>query len=144
MSQAMWFATRVWFTAVGLAPLLTVLLNFIYQLTGIGEAPSGMMTTSWIVVFPMFFVGFLFSLPSWFLLCLTTRYLLARYADDERTFRRRLLAASLLLTLLPFIIIMAFSDWSMMDMFVRIAVVSYAIVIGYGVMNYEVEERLKA
>lgn len=143
MSQAMWFATRVWFTAVGLAPLLTVSLNYLYEMTGIGDGPTSMISAGWVLIFPMFFVGFLFSLPSWFLLCLATHFLLMRGAEGK-VLRRRLMPVASVLTLLPFGIIMACSDWSLMDTFVLIAMPSYWVVICSGIMYFDTEERVKA
>ncbi|MFD2888341.1 hypothetical protein [Chitinophaga cymbidii] len=143
MSQAMWFATRVWFTAVGVAPLLAVSLNYFYEQTGISDGPTSMISAGWVLIFPMFFVGFLFSLPSWFLLCLATHFLIMRGAEGKML-RRWLLPVASVLTLLPFGIIMAFSDWSLMDTFVMIAVVSYWVVICFGIMYYDPEGRAES
>lgn len=139
----MWFATRVWFTAVGVAPLLTVLLNYCYEMTGIGDGPANIISAGWVLIFPLFFVGFLFSLPSWFLLCLATHFLLMR-GMEGRLLRRWLLPVASLLTLLPFGIIMAFSDWGLMDTFVLIAMLSYWLVISCGILYFDPEERAKA
>ena len=107
MSNSFQFTTRVWLTSIVSAPALLVTIDSFSLGMTIKEFLIGRL---YFILFAIVF-GIIFSLPSWTILFLTTKFINRRQLSILQK-KLLLLPVAALLTVAPFYILFSADDWN--------------------------------